>query len=174
VAYKLRKRRYTQKQLKTVGVATLIAVVIIAFFAVVWFIEPNVSYWFVAADSYSPTGNNSFTVYCQSDGGALAATFDLVLQFTRADFDSSEASQPYQQLDSQTIKYTYTLARGQQQNTIVYFVIDKNVTDFYISLSFQQHGSDFLLKSSPGGVDSVSYQKDSTGNFEMRRFIPPP
>jgi hypothetical protein len=88
----------------------------------------------------------------------LPGTFDLQLAFTNAHF-SLKTSLPYQLIDNQTIKFTFTLQPGEIQSKEAWFIIDGDVSDFYVNLSFQQNGANFLVKSSSRGVDSVSYQK---------------
>jgi hypothetical protein len=155
---------------KIVGVALLIVAVIAGVY-VAWSVEPSINYWLVSVDTTS-TRDNSLTMYSENIGG-LAGTFDLVVQLTNAHV-SLKTSLPYQLIDSQTAKFTFTLQSGEQQNRQLWYIINGNVTDFYITLSFQQNGGNFFVKSSQGGVDSVSYQKDASGNFTIRTFAPPP
>lgn len=172
IAIKL-KNRLRRKHLKIVGVVILVLVAVSAVFVIFWQAEPTISYWLAAADTYPPNADNSLTINCQNTG-SLTGTLDLVIQFTRANFSSAQNGQPFQQIDNQTVRFTYTLAPGQQQSTQVHFTINDNTIDFYVFLSFQQSGSNFFVKSKSAGVTSVSYQKDSAGNFEMRQFLPPP
>lgn len=86
-----------------------------------------------------------------------------------------KTSLPYQLVNDRTIKFTFTLQPGEKQTREMWFIIDGNVTDFCIYLSFQQNAGNFLVRSSPGGVDTVSYQKDAEdSNFTTRSYFPPP
>jgi len=172
IAIRLRKR-LQRKHFKIIGIVILVLVAVSAVFVIVWEAEPTISYWLAAADTYPPNADNSLTINCQNTG-SLTGTFDLVIQFTRANFSSAQNSQPIHQIDNQTVRFTCTLAPGQQQATQVHFTVNDNTIDFYVFLSFQQNGSNFFVKSKSGGVTSVSFQKDSAGNFEMRQFLPPP
>jgi glucan phosphoethanolaminetransferase (alkaline phosphatase superfamily) len=173
VAVVVRTRATLKKHIKIVGIVALIAIIAVASVSIVWFTEPSINYSIGSAYSYPGVGDNYLTVYCENVG-YFSGTFDLVLQFEDANLSSS-TSQPNLQLDSSTAKFTYTLQAGGNQSTVVYFLINDNVTDFYIFLSFQRSGSDFLIKSESIGDASVSYQKDaSTGNFTERINPPPP
>ena len=147
-------------------------VAVIAGFYAVWSSEASINYWFVAPGT-TATEDNYLTMYCENTG-RLAGTFDLELAFTNAHF-SQKTSLPYQLIDNRTVRFTFTLKSGETQSRQMWFIIDNNVSDFYIYLSFKQNGANFLVRSSSGGVDSVSYQKDiNDGNFTMRVFAPPP
>ena len=165
-------RQALKKHLKKIAIGTLVAVVVIAAVFVVLSIEPSIDYWFVSPYT-SATQDNFLTLNCENTGH-LTGTFDLVIAFVNAHV-SLKTSLPYQLLDSKTAKFTFTLRADEKQSRDVWFVINDNVTDFYINLSFQQNDGNFFVRSSPGGVDSVSYQKDSNdGNFTMRQVVPPP
>jgi hypothetical protein len=113
------------------------------------------------------------TMYYENNGH-LTGTFDLVLSFTNAHI-SMKTSPPYQLIDSQTVKFAFTLQPGEKKSRQMWFIIDGSVSDFYIYLSFQQNDGNFLIRSSPGGVNTVSYQKDvADSNFTMSTFAPPP
>ena len=168
IAVVIRLRRH----LRIVAVAIAVVVVIVAGFAAVWYGEASINYWLVSPYT-TWTEDNPLTMYCENTGH-LAGTFDLVLAFTNAHF-SLKTSLPYTQIDDRTVKFTFTLQPGEAQNRQTWFIIDNNVSDFYISLSFQQNDGNFLVRSGPGGVDSVSYQKDTADvNFTLRTFAPPP
>jgi hypothetical protein len=157
---------------KKISVAALVLIAVVAGFYIVWSSEASIYYWFVAPGT-TATQDNYLTMYCENTG-RLAGTFDLEIAFTNAHV-SMKTSLPYQLHDSQTIKFTFTLHPGEQQSRQMWFIINQNVTDFYINLSFHQNDGNFLVRSSSGGVDSVSYQKDvNGGNFTMRVFMPPP
>jgi hypothetical protein len=82
---------------------------------------------------------------------------------------------PYQLLNERSVKFTFTVQPGERQSRQAWFIIDNNVTDFYIDLSFKQNGANFLVRSRPGGLETVSYQKDDADmNFTVRTFAPPP
>ena len=161
-----------RKHIKVVGAAVAIAIVVIAGVGAAWYGAASINYWLVSP--YSTGGaDNPLTVNCQNTGH-LSGTFDLQLAFTNAHF-SHKTSLPYNLVDSRMVKFTFTLQPGETQSRQVWFIIDNNVTDFYIGLSFQQNGGNFLVRSGPGGVDSVSYQKDTADvNFTMRMVFPPP
>jgi uncharacterized membrane protein len=161
-----------KKQLKKIAIATLIVVIVIAAVATVWSVEASIDYWFVSPYT-SATKDNFLTMNCQNTG-RLSGTFDLVIDFVNAHV-SLKTSLPYQLIDNQTAKFTFVLQPGEKQSREVWFIINENVSDFYINLSFQLKDGNFFVKSSPGGVDSASYQKDSNdGNFTLRTFVPPP
>jgi hypothetical protein len=166
IAIKLRKH------IKIIALAVAVLIVIIAGVGAVWYSEATINYWLISP--YSTGGqDNPLTVNCQNTGH-LPGTFDLQLSFTNAHF-SYKTNLPYNLVDSGTVKFTFTLNPGETQSREVWFIIDNNVTDFYISLSFQQSGGNFFVRSGSGGVDSVSYQKDtSDANFTMRLVSPPP
>lgn len=161
-----------RRHLKIIGAATLVVLAVVAAFTGVWYSEATISYWFVLAQT-TATQDNPLTIYCENTG-LLTGTFDLQLSFTNAHF-SLKTSLPYQLLNERTVMFTFTLKPGEQQNRTAWFIIDDNVTDFYLYLSFQQNNGNFLVRASPGGVDTVSYQKDvADENFTMRTFAPPP
>ena len=86
---------------------------------------------------------------------------------------ASNTSQPYQQLDNSTAKFTYTLQAGEKQSARVYFSIHDNVTDFYITMTFQP--SNFLMKSDSLDDTNLSYQQtQDSGNYTWRTNPPPP
>ncbi len=163
-----------RRHIKIIAVVILAVAIVAAGFAVAWYSEAAINYWFVAAQTTAAT-DNPVTMYCENQGH-LAGTFDLELQLTNAHI-SQKTSLPYTLIDDRTAKFTFTLQPGDTENRTAWFIIDNygNVTDFYIYLSFQQNDGNFLVRSSSGGVDTASYQKDVTDqNFTMRTFAPPP
>ncbi len=158
--------------LKIVAATVLVGVAVVAVVEGVWYAEANIRYWFVGPYT-TWTEDNPLTIYCKNTGH-LAGTFDLELLFTNAHF-SLKTSLPYQLVDDRTVKFTFTLQPGETQNRTMWFIIDNNVTDFYIDLSFRQNNGNLLVRSESGGVNNVSYQKDlADANFTMRTFLPPP
>ena len=167
-----RWRNVLRKHIKTVVAAIFIVVAAVAGIGALWYAEASIDYWFVSPYT-TATQDNSLTMYCENTGH-LAATFDLVFTFSNAHF-SLKTSLPYQFIDNRTVKFTFTLQPSEMQNRQAWFIIDENVTDFYVNLSFQQNGANFFVRSGSGGVTSVSYQKDlADSNFTMRTFLPPP
>lgn len=163
---------FFRKRLKIFSIIGLIAVVTVAVVGGVWYSEASINYWLVSPYT-SATKDNVLTMYCENSG-RLAGTFDLVLSFTNAHF-SLKTSLPYNFVDDQTVKFTFTLQPGETQNRTAWFVIDDNVSDFYVDLSFAQNDGNIFVRSASGGVDSVSYQKDvADSNFTLRTFAPPP
>ena len=148
-----------RKYRKTIALLALVLVAAVASVGLVWFTEASIDYYFESAETHSKTGDNYITINCENTG-YMSGIFNLVVQFTNANF-SSKTSQPYQQVDSQTAKFTYTLQSGESQSAKVYFSINDNAPDFYISLNFQQN-ADFLVKSNPGWNNYRSYQKKTT------------
>ena len=166
-------RRTIKKHFKKIAIAALVIVAAVTGISAVWSTEASIQYWLMAAQTYPATGDNALTINAENTGH-LSGTFDLQIQFTKANI-SPKTSLPYQLLDNQTAKFTFTIQPDTQQSHQVWFTIDANATDFYISLSFQQNGANFFVKQGPGGVDFVSYQKDADdSNFTLRRFVPPP
>jgi hypothetical protein len=161
-----------RRRVKVVVAAVTVFIVVVAGFGAVWYSQASINYWLVSPYT-TWTEDNPLTVNCQNTGH-LPGTFDLLLAFTNAHF-SLKTSLPYNLVDNQTVKFTFTLQPGETQSREAWFIIDNNVSDFYISLAFQQNDGNFLVKSGPGGVDSVSYQKDVADvNFTMRTVSPPP
>ena len=172
VGLAFRWRNVLRKHVKIVVAAIFILVATVAVIGGLWYAEASIDYWFVSSEA-TATQDNFLTIYCENTGH-LAATFDLELAFTNAHF-SLKTSLPYQFIDNRTAKFTFTLQPGEIQSRQAWFIIDDDVSDFYVSLSFQQNGANFLVRSSSGGVNSVSYQKDfADSNFTMRTFAPPP
>ncbi len=163
-----------RKHIRIIAAAILAVAIVAAGFAIGWYSEAVINYWFVAPQTTAAT-DNPLTMYCDNQGH-LAGTFDLELQLTNAHI-SQKTSLPYVLIDDRTAKFTFTLQPGETENRTAWFIIDNdgNVTDFYIYLSFQQNDGNFLVRSNSGGVDTASYQKDVTDqNFTMRTFAPPP
>ena len=157
---------------KIVAASVLVVIVVVAGVGALWSAEASINYWLVTPYT-TRTQDNALTIYCENTGH-LPGTFNLVLSFTRAHF-SLKTSLPYQLVNNQTVKFTFTLQPDENQSRQAWFIIDNNISDFYIYLSFEQNDGNFLVKSAPGGVDSVSYQKDvADANFTMRTFYPPP
>jgi hypothetical protein len=165
---------------KPVALVAIAVVAVAATACVVWSTEPTIEYWLIANPSYSAAGDNAVTVKCQNTG-QFAGTFNLDLEFRNAAF-SAQTSQPYTLLGSEKAMFTYTLQPGETQSKEVYFNIDGNATDFYLYLSFEQSGGNFLVRAEPGGVTSTSYQRETAGyqkdaatdNFMQRTYAPPP
>jgi hypothetical protein len=168
----LQFRRSVKKHWKKITAAALIIATVIAVFYATLSAEASINYWFISPGN-TATQDNYLTMYCENTGH-LAGTFDLELAFTNAHF-SLKTSLPYQLIDDRTVKFTFTLQPGERQSKQSWFIIDNNVTDFYIYLSFSQNDGNFFVRGNSGGVDSVSYQKDANdSNFTMRVFMPPP
>jgi len=161
-----------RKHFKIVTASVLAVVIVIACVGAIWYNEASINYWIVAPYS-TQTGDNSLTIFCENIGH-LQGTFDLKLSFLNAHF-SSKTSLPFQVVDNQTVEFTFTLQPGEKQSRQAEFIVDQNISDFYVNLSFQQNDGNLLVKTGFGGVSSVSYQKDVTDyNFTMRTFYPPP
>ncbi len=161
-----------RKYMKILMATILIVIVIVAGIWAVWYSEANIAYYFIAPYT-TAAKDNSLDIYCENTGH-LTGTFSLQLSYVNAHF-SQKSSLPYQLIDQRTVKYTFTLQPGQAQITRSWFIIDQNVTDFYINLEYQQTAGNFLIKSGSAGVTSTSYQQDpATGNFTMRLQLPPP
>jgi hypothetical protein len=161
-----------RKYIKIVVAVVLIVIVAVSAIGVIWYSEASINFWFVSPYTTVP-GDNALTLNCENSGH-LPGTFDLVLSFANARF-SSKTSPPFQSIDNQTVKFTFTLQPGEKLNRQVWFNIDSTISDFYAYLSFQQNDDNFLVKSVSNGVNSVSYQKDVVDeNFTMRTFYPPP
>jgi hypothetical protein len=161
-----------RKHIRIIAAAALTMIIVGAVGAAVWYSQASIQYWLVSPYT-TATQDNTLTIFCENTG-VLAGTFDLQLSFTNAHF-SQKTSLPYQLLNERTIKFTFTLQPGERQSRQAWFIIDNNVADFYVNLSFQQNDASFLVRSSPGGVETISYQKDTADkNFTMRTFAPPP
>ncbi len=162
-----------KKLRKPFAIAAVILLVVAISAYVVWSSVASIDYWIMPSSAYPAVGDNNLTVRCENNGH-LSGTFSLKIRFTKATF-STKTSQPYELLDNRTALFTYTLQPGENHSTQVYFTIDSDATDFYVDLSFQQNGINFLIRSDRGGVSEVSYQKDeATGNFNERMYLPPP
>ncbi len=160
-----------RRHFKLVGVAALVVGIVVVGFAAVWYGQPSISYWLVSVDS-TGAQDNALTMYCENSG-YWAATFDLVLSLDNAHI-SRKTSPPYQMINDQTAKFSFTLGPGEKQSRQAWFIIDQNVTDFYIYLTFQTDTA-LLVKSEPGGVTQISYQKDPADtNFTKRIATTPP
>jgi hypothetical protein len=161
-----------RKHLKIVGGIILAVIIVIAGVGVEWYSEASINYWLVSAYTTNAK-DNPVAVYCENTGH-LSGTFDLVLSFTNAHF-SQKTSLPYQLINDYTVKFTFTLQPGEKQSRQAWFIIDQNVSDFYLYLSFEQNNGNFLVKSGSGGVNSISYQKDTgDANYTIRTVAPPP
>jgi hypothetical protein len=163
-AYRLRRHA------KAVAAGFAVVLVAVAAFAAVYYSEPAINYWLMSTQS-TWAQDNMVTMIAENRG-FTTGTFDLMLKFSNAHF-SQKTSPPYTKVDDQTVKFTFTLQPGEQQNRTAWFIINQNVTDFGVSISFQPSG--ILMHGEPGGVDYVSYQKDeASGNFTLHTFVPPP
>jgi hypothetical protein len=169
-----------RKLRKPIALVAIAVVAIAATAYVVWATEPSIEYWLMADPSYSAAGDNAVTVKCQNTG-KFAGTFNLDLEFRNAAF-SAQTRQPYTLLGSEKATFTYTLQPGETQFTEVHFTINADASDFYLYLSFEQSGGNFLVRAEPGGVTSTSYQRETAGyqkdaatdNFTQRTYAPPP
>ncbi len=154
-----------RKHFKLIGAAILVIGVVVAGILAVGVIQPSVSYWLVSPDSIRAQ-DNVLTMYCENSG-YWGATFDLVITLDNAHI-SLKTSPPYTLVNDQTAKFSFTLGPGERQSRQAWYIIDQNVSDFYLDLTFQTSSSGFI-KSDPGGVTQVSYQKGPTDtNFTKR------
>ena len=161
-----------RKHRKIVAIATVAVLAVTASASIVWSTAASVDYWLLPDYSYSAVIDNAVTVYCENTGSTLG-TFNLKIEFTNAEI-SDKTNQPYEQLDSETAKFTYTLQPNQKQTTQVHFTVNSDATDFYITLS-GENGGNFLTKYNANGVNTVSYQVETdTGNYSLRTAMPPP
>ena len=167
----VRARATIWRHRKTIGIAALIIMAVVAGAATLWSTEPSIQYGVTAADSYQRgSSDNSLTINNENNG-YWAATFDLVLQLTNGNI-SAKTTTPHQQLDSATAKFTFTLQAGEKQSIPVYFSIKDNVTDFYISWTFQP--SSFFMKSDSLGLPQRSYQREQNSDMLLLRMPAPP
>ncbi len=155
------------------AIAIGVLLIVVASAYLVWSNVASINYWINSNNTYPAAGNNNLTIKCVNNGH-MAGTFNLKITFAKATI-SKQTSQPYELIDNRTAVFTYTLQSEETQSSLVHFTIDSNVTDFYVSLAFQQNGINFFVKSDRGGVSEESYQKDpDTGIFERRVYYPPP
>ncbi len=85
---------------------------------------------------FYPNENNAINVTC-TNSGAKSASFYLVLKLENASF-SPQTEQPYLQVNSTTVKFPFTLNKGDSTVKPVFFLINDNVTVFSFSLSFEE------------------------------------
>jgi hypothetical protein len=120
-----------RKVLFAVGLIAVIAGV-----SLIWFtVTPTINYWLDINQSYQATGDHWIPVIC-TNSGILDGTFNLMVTFTNASF-STTTPQPYQQISSNAVKFTFTLHSSEQRTTNVHFIIDNNTDQFRISLSVE-------------------------------------
>jgi hypothetical protein len=162
-----------KKRRKLIAAVASVVFAAIAIVGLVWFTQASVYYSFDSAASYPRAGDNYITLNCKNTG-YVEGTFSLVTQFMNANF-SAETDQPYERLSDSAAKFTHTLRGGEKQSTKVYFSIHENVTEFFISLSYQQNGDAFLTQSDPDGNTYLSYVKEPySENFGAQEPPPPP
>jgi hypothetical protein len=141
-----------QKRRKVFLGVTLIAIVAIAGIGIFWFfIAPAVDFWLDTEYLYQKVGNNWVTVnsinnntlngtvipfHCKSYG-LLTSSFKITVVFSGASF-SNDTQLPYQEINSATAKFDFTLNSGQEKNVNVYFTITSN-NNFTISLSIESN-----------------------------------
>jgi hypothetical protein len=137
----------------------LLAVVFISIIAIggsgiFWlFIMPDVDFWLdtnyyyqKVADKWVTANfqnNNTLTetllpINCKNHG-AMPATFEITITFKGASF-SSETPMSYQQINSTSAKFAFTLNSYQEKNTNVYFTLT-NATNFTVTLSLETNQS---------------------------------
>ena len=171
IAVALRARQTLKRHAKAIGIVFLTAGALTLAFCLGWILLPFIGYGLNSADSYPRSGDNYLTVNCENFG-PTPGTFSLTVHLVNVDL-SANTTQPYEQLDKSTAKFTYTLQPGEKQSTKVYFFIGDNVTDFYMWLTFQP--SSFLMKSDALGLTERSYQKERNSDVFIERMpLPPP
>jgi len=171
IAVVLRARQTLKRHKKGIAILFLTAGTVVFVFCLGWVLGPFIGYGLNSADSYPRSGDNYLTVNCENFG-PTPGTFSLTVHLVNVDL-SANTTQPYEQLDKSTAKFTYTLQPGEKQSTKVYFFIGDNVTDFYMWLTFQP--SSFLMKSDALGLTERSYQKERNSDVFIERMpLPPP
>ena len=157
---------------KPAAIATVVLVAITGSIYLFNSAQASLDYWFMSDETYTAAGDNYVTIQCENTGH-LAGTATLKLQFTNAEF-STKTSQPYQQINNRTAQFTFIVQPGEKQNARAYFIINSNISDFYIDLS-AENGGNFLVKYNSNGVNYVSYHKFSDeGSYLQQTAAPPP
>ena len=129
----------------------LVAVLVVASIAIVYFSESSIKYslyWY----SYQKIGNQWHTIESHNDSnasypetftridcqnnGLFEGTFTIIVSLTNASF-SEHSFQPPQLINSSTVKLSYTLNGLEKNYTNVYFTINSSATRFVISIAFQ-------------------------------------
>lgn len=134
------------KRRKILLVASLIVIFAVAGSGV-WFLAvPNVDFWldpthhyrreresWVTVNSAGDALDGTFVpIYCKNSG-LFAVTLEVSVTFSGATF-STKTPQPYEQVNANTTKFTFTLGAFETKKTDVYFTI-QNGTRFTASLS---------------------------------------
>ena len=140
-----------------------------------WLNEASINYGFNVDYKYEKQGDQWFTVDVNSNNhmndtfinincanaGYLDGTFSLIIKLTNAMF-STKTQQPYEQIDSNTVKVTYILHQNERKSPNIYFTIEENVISFVISLSIE-HGQT-LMRSHRNGIETLTFIWDSSQN----------
>ena len=127
-----------------------ISIIAIGGSGIFWlFIMPDVDYWLDTNYYYQKVNDQWVTrnfqnkhtildtllpINCKNNG-AMVATFEITITFNGASF-SENTSMPYQQINSTSAKFAFTLNAYQEKNTDVYFTLT-NTTSFTVTLSFE-------------------------------------
>jgi len=127
-----------------------ISIIVISGSGIFWlFIMPDVDYWLDTSYYYQKVDGQWVTrnfhskytsldtllpINCKNHG-AMPATFEITITFNGASF-SSDTPMPYQQINSTSAKFAFTLNSYQEKNTNVYFTLT-NTTRFTVTLSLE-------------------------------------
>ncbi len=165
---------------KTFRGLALIAVLVGASIAAVYFSEASINYslnpylyqkignqWHTVDYENNMSFPETFTRIYSQNKGSLDGAFGIIVRLTNATF-SENSYQPSQFINSNTIKLNYNLQGHEENYTNVYFTIDSKVTQFVISIAFQTN-QPFIrhIETNWGGQSEFPYD-----NWENNTWAP--
>lgn len=123
--------------------------------------------WFTVDWTNNIQMNGTFISIDMGNAGYFAGTFSITVTFMNATF-STKTQQPYQQINNNVVRLTYTLRHYEEAQPNVYFDIDENAKGFTISLSIE-YATAFMRSTeiNPHGMSTLQYHWESVENAYM-------
>jgi hypothetical protein len=147
---------------KIVAIISLIVAIIVGI-VTVESIQPSIDYYLENPQNlYFVRGLNHVTAYCKNGGGS-DGNFNLVFTMMNATF-SNQTAFPYEYVSNSTVKFSFVLHKGDQNNKLIYFFVDNATTEF--SLTLTAEGTSFFqfLKGNGMYPTQLAYQWNETSH----------
>lgn len=150
----------TTKIVAFVAIVSLIVAIIVGIVQVEN-VQPSIDYYLDNPQSlYFVRGLNHVTAYCKNGGGS-DGNFNLVFAMVNVTF-SNQTALPYEYVSNTTVKFSFVLHKGDQNNKLIYFFVDNATTEFSITLTVE--GTSFFQFLKANGIypTQLAYQWNET------------
>lgn len=131
--------------------------------------EASIDYYFsgqaLSVSSQSNSAPHAITINCDNAGN-VDGNFTLKFSLVNATF-STQTSQPYSELNSNTVSFNMVLHKGDSATKEVYYAIDSGASGFSMSLSVEKNSTP--MTTNPMFPTSLQYyyNNNTSQSFDL-------